>query len=171
MSQEKLLWAKMASTKILAQNSNIAKRMGKMEELEKAMALLDKMRPSIGEAEYGTRVQHVLAAFPAFDTYDATVNAPIVIDLVDDKNHGRNDDDDDCVMVSVRPRTISGTTLAYETPTRPSDAEDNISVEDDPADLHHIVVCQGNPIDKMVFPDNSDDDHDERTPGPVVFNS
>ena len=92
-------------------------------------------------------------------------------DIVDDKNHGRNDDDDDCVMVSVRPRTITGTTLAYETPARPSDAEDNISVEDDPADLHHIVVCQGNPIDKMVFPDNSDDDHDERTPGPVVFNS
>jgi hypothetical protein len=77
VSQKKLLRAKMASTKILAQNSNIAKRMGKMEELEKAMALLDKMRPSIGETEYGTRVQHALAAFPAFDTYNATVNAPI----------------------------------------------------------------------------------------------
>ena len=100
---------------------------------------------------------------------------PFVIDLVDDKNHGCNDDDDDCVMVSSgRPSTtssITGTVLAYETPTRPSDAEDNTSVEDDPADLHHIVVCQGNPIEKMVFPDNSpDDDHDERTPGPVVFN-
>ena len=77
------------------------------------------MTSLIGEAEYGTRVQHVLAAFPAFDTYDATVNAPIVIDLVDDKNHGRNDDDDDCVMLSVRPRSITGTTLAYETPTVP----------------------------------------------------
>jgi hypothetical protein len=171
VSQEKLLWAKMASTKILAQNSNIAKRMGKMEELEKAMVLLDKMRSSIGEAEYGTRVQHALAAFTAFDTYDATVNAPIVIDLVDDKNHGRNDDDDDCVMVSVRPRTITGTTLAYETPTRPSNAEDNTCVDDEPADIHHIVVCQGNPFDKKVFPDDSDDDHDDRTPGPVVFKS
>jgi hypothetical protein len=145
--------------------------MGKTEEFEKAMALLDKMRPSIGEIKYGTRVQHVLAAFPAFDTYDATVNAPIVIDLVDDKNHGRNDDDDDCVMVSVRPRTITGTTLAYETPTRPSDAKDNTSVEDDPADLHHIVVCQGNLFHKTVLPDNSDNDHDDRTPGPVVFKS
>ena len=172
VSQEKLLWAKMASTKILAQNSNIAKRMGKMEELEKAMALLDKMRPSIGEAEYGTRVQHVLAAFPAFDTYDATVNAPIVIDLVDDNNGPRDDDDDDeCVtMVSSAGRhrtTIPGKTLAYETPTRPSD-DDDVSVEDDPADLHHVVVCQGNPIERMVFPDDSDDDHDDRTPGPVV---
>jgi hypothetical protein len=80
------------------------------------MASLDKMRPSIGEAEYGTRVQHVLAAFPLFDTYDATVNAPIVIDLVDDKNHGGNDDDDDCVMVLVQPRTITATEVAYENP-------------------------------------------------------
>jgi hypothetical protein len=59
-----------------------------------------------------------------------------------------------------------------KTPRRPTDAEDNISVEDDPAGLHHIVVCQSNPIDKMVLPDDSEDgDHDERTPGPVVFNS
>jgi hypothetical protein len=137
--------------------------MGKMEELLKAMALLEKMRPSIGEAGYGTRVKHILAAsFPVFDAFVATVNAPIVINLVDDKNHGRNNDDDDCVTVSVRPRTNSGTTLAIKTPT---------IVEDDPADLHNIVLWQGNPIDKMVSPYNSDNNHDDRTPGPVVFNS
>jgi hypothetical protein len=78
----------MTSTKIQAQNSNIAKRMGKIEELEKGMALLNAMRNIIGETEHGKRVQHVLAAFPSFDTYDATVNALIVIDLVDNKRRG-----------------------------------------------------------------------------------
>jgi hypothetical protein len=117
-------------------------------------------------------VQHILAAsFPVFNAFVATVNAPIVINLVDDKNHGRNNDDDDCVTVSVRPRTNSGTTLAYKTPTCPSNAEENTSVEYDPADLHHIVLWQGNPIEKRAFPYNSDNDHDDRTPGPVVFKS
>jgi hypothetical protein len=94
-TQKKLLWAKITSTKIQAQNSNIAKRMSKIEELEKGMALLNAMvRHIIGETEYGKRVQHGLAAFPSFDTYDATVNAPIVIDLVDNEEKGVLDNDD-----------------------------------------------------------------------------
>ncbi len=176
----------MTSTKIQAQNSNIAKRMGKIEKLEKGMALLNAMRHIIGETEYGKRVQHVLAAFPSFDTYDATVNASIVIDLVDDEEEGGVLDDDDCWIVVVRAPnkncTAKATSAAdplsyatFETPKKGNDNNDadydNISEDDDPADLRHIVVCQGNPLSKMVPPDDSDDEHDDSTPGPVVFNS
>ena len=187
-TQKKLLWAKMTSTKIQAQNSNIAKRMGKIEKLEKGMALLNAMRHIIGETEYGKRVQHVLAAFPSFDTYDATVNASIVIDLVDDEEEVGVLDDDDCRIVVVpalnknctaKASTSAADPLSYATFERPKRRNDNndadyddISEDDDPTDLRHIVVCQGNPLNKMVLPDDSDnDEHDDNTPGPVVFNS
>jgi hypothetical protein len=42
-----------------AENTNIAKRMGKMEELEKAMTLLDKMRKVIGEDSFKAKVGSV----------------------------------------------------------------------------------------------------------------
>ena len=46
---KKLLWAKVIASKAQGENTNIAKRMGKMEELEKGIALLDKIREVIGE--------------------------------------------------------------------------------------------------------------------------
>jgi hypothetical protein len=55
--------------------------MGKMEELEKGMTLLDKMRNSIGEEAYHAQVQDVLKAFPTFNTYHAQVD---VIKIIDD---------------------------------------------------------------------------------------
>ena len=42
---DKLMWAKVMASKAHAEATNIAKRMGKIEELEKGMALLEKMRP------------------------------------------------------------------------------------------------------------------------------
>ena len=74
----KLLWAKVIASKAQAENTNIAKRMGKMEELKNAMALLVQMRPVIGAKVYEERVQSVLAAFPDFATFDACVD---VIDV------------------------------------------------------------------------------------------
>ena len=70
---KKLLWAKVIASKAQAENTNIAKRMGKMEELEKGMALLEKMRSVIGEKSYAEKVQSVFAAFPVFATFDACV--------------------------------------------------------------------------------------------------
>jgi hypothetical protein len=78
----------MLTSKSIAENTNIAKRMGKMEELEKAMSLLDKMRSVIGEEAYVSKVQAVLAAFPAFDTFQAEVD---VIEIVDDEDAPVND--------------------------------------------------------------------------------
>ena len=56
---KKLLWAKVLASKSQAENTNIAKRMGKMEELEKAMTLLDKMRKVIGEDSFKAKVGSV----------------------------------------------------------------------------------------------------------------
>ena len=48
--QEKLLWAKVLASKDHAKATNIAnKHMGKMEELEKGMALLERMKAVIGD--------------------------------------------------------------------------------------------------------------------------
>ena len=81
--RSKLLWAKVTASKAQAENTNIAKRMGKMEELEKGMALLDKMRAVIGERSYVAKVQDVLAAFPIFSTFDACVDI-IDVDAIPD---------------------------------------------------------------------------------------
>jgi hypothetical protein len=78
---KKLLWAKVLVAKSQAESTNIAKRMGKIEELEKAMSLLDRMRDVIGEVSYANRVQHVLAAFPVFATFEKCVD---VIEIDDD---------------------------------------------------------------------------------------
>ena len=86
--EKKILWAKVLTSKSIAENTNIAKRMGKMEELEKGMSLLDKMRRVIGEEAYVAKVQAVLAAFPAFDTFHTEVD---VIKIVDDDDDAVND--------------------------------------------------------------------------------
>ena len=83
---KKLLWAKVLASKSQAENTNIAKRMGKMEELEKAMTLLDKMRKVIGEDNYKAKVVSVLDAFPVFSTIDACVD---IIDVDADDDDGR----------------------------------------------------------------------------------
>jgi hypothetical protein len=57
---KKLLWAKVIASKAQGENTNIAKRMGKMEELEKGLALLEKIREVIGEGE------ECLGRFPCF---------------------------------------------------------------------------------------------------------
>ena len=71
---DKLLWAKVMASKAHAETTNIAKRMGKMEELEKGMALLEKMRPVIGEELYANQVRSLFAALPNFKAFDSAVD-------------------------------------------------------------------------------------------------
>jgi hypothetical protein len=72
--QEKLLRAKMMASKAHAESTNIAKRMGKLEELKQGMALLKEMRSVIGEATYANGVCSLHAALPNFDTFNAAVD-------------------------------------------------------------------------------------------------
>jgi hypothetical protein len=72
--QETLLRAKMMASKAHAESTNIAKRMGKLEELKQGMALLKEMRSVIGEATYANGVRSLHAALPNFDTFNAAVD-------------------------------------------------------------------------------------------------
>jgi hypothetical protein len=82
--QDKLLWAKVMASKAHAETANVAKRMGKMEELEKGMALLEKMKPYIGAEVYANRVCSLFAALPNFETFDTAVDI-IDVDAHDDE--------------------------------------------------------------------------------------
>ena len=84
--KKQLLWAKVTASKALKENTNIAKRMGKMEELTQGMILLEKMRQAIGqsfEAEYKARVRTLYAAMPDFTTFNTAVDV-IDVDDIDD---------------------------------------------------------------------------------------
>ena len=86
VEKKQLLWAKVTASKALKENTNIAKRMGKMEELTQGMSLLEKMRQAIGppfEEEYKARVRTLYAAMPDFTTFDTAVDV-IDVDAEDD---------------------------------------------------------------------------------------
>ena len=122
-AEKKVLWAKVLVAKSQAESTNIAKRMGKIEELEKAMSLLDRMRTVIGEEKYANRVQHVLAAFPVFATFEKCVDVieidddndveetppigSVVVDSATDETTGSsiflNNDDDNDVFPDMAP--------------------------------------------------------------------
>ena len=82
-NNDKLLWEKLLTSKAHAETTNIAKRMGKMEELERGMALLEKMRPVIGERTYADRVRSLFSSLPNFKGFDAAVDIINVESAVD----------------------------------------------------------------------------------------
>jgi hypothetical protein len=57
--------------------------MGKLDELERGMALLEKMRPVIGEGTYADRVHSLFASLPKFKGFDAAVDINNVESAVD----------------------------------------------------------------------------------------
>jgi hypothetical protein len=106
--------------------------MGKMEELEEAMTLLDKMRKVIGKESYKAKVGSVFDAFPVLATFDAKVN---IIDV---------DVDDDAPVLSTTTDTFSTPRAATTTDTSATqraapvhvatnnkeEADDDVSVEE-----------------------------------------
>ena len=87
VQQKHLLWAKATASKALKENTNIAKRMGKMKEVGQGMTLLEKMRQVIGpsfDEEYKARVRTLYAALPDFTTFDTAVNVIDVLDAEED---------------------------------------------------------------------------------------
>ena len=102
-----------------AENTNIAKRMGKMEELEKAMTLLDKMRKVIGEDSFKAKVGSVFETFPVFATSDAKVD---IIDV---------DADDDAPVLSTATDNCSSPRAApVHAATNNEEADDDVSVKE-----------------------------------------
>jgi hypothetical protein len=52
----------------MEQNSNVACRLGRVEELEKTLSLLEKIRPVIGEEEYKQKIDSIAASLPNLGT-------------------------------------------------------------------------------------------------------
>ena len=80
-----LVWAKVHTARAVALQSNVAKRVGKVKELEKMLDLLDRMRPVIGDIEYAKRVSDLAASMPNPSSYNTDVDV-IVLDADDDDN-------------------------------------------------------------------------------------
>lgn len=144
-TSKKLLWAKViASTKAQAENTNIAKRMGKMEELEKAMAMLVQMRPVIGAKVFEERVQSVLAACPDFATFDACVDV-INVDAVPLFVPAAADDDES-------PNNLIGdeSSRNFRTPLPPPAQRGGVP--------RYVCVAAVNEAEEFLAPANDEDD-------------
>ena len=110
---------------------DVAKRMGKMEELEKGMALLEKMKPYIGAEVYANRVCSLFAALPNIETFDTAVD---IIDV--------DGDDVECRGTTKRRLSASDdegwTTKRRMTKiTTTTNVDDNVPDDNNSADEEH----------------------------------
>jgi hypothetical protein len=80
-NQERFASAKMLSSKAQAGTYNIGVRMAVMEELERGLNLLEKIRGCIGEDKYTEGVHDVYASLPKYGTFKNEVK---VIDVDND---------------------------------------------------------------------------------------
>jgi hypothetical protein len=87
-NQERFAPAKMLLSKAQAGTYNIGVCMAVMEELERGLNLLEKIRGCIGEDKYTEGVHDVYASLPKYDTFKNEVK---VIDHVDNNNDPRRD--------------------------------------------------------------------------------
>lgn len=91
----KVVWAKVHTAKAMEQNSNVASRLGRVEELEKTLNLLDRIRPVIGEADYRERIDCLAASLPNLGTYNAEVEVIVIDDDEEDDNNDNHDSHDE----------------------------------------------------------------------------
>jgi hypothetical protein len=81
--QKQASLAKARVAKAMEQTSNVGKRMAKIEELEKHLNLLDRIRPTIGEMAYETRVRALAKSLPNPESFSKDVEV-IALDLSED---------------------------------------------------------------------------------------
>jgi hypothetical protein len=163
VEKKQLLWAKVTASKAMKENTNIAKRMGKMEELTQGMSLLEKMRQAIGpsfENEYKARVRTLYAAMPDFTTFDTAVDV-IDVDAEDEivptpktKKRSFEVQEVEIKQEVDSPFSVATTESEFErgtqwlrdlhpTPTihaPPDSDEEHISVADDDGNLVGVLV-------------------------------
>lgn len=88
--QNQLVWSKVCIAKAIEQNSNVTSRLGKVEELEKTLNLLDRFQLVIGEVEYMKRIECLAASMPNLDTYETDVEVIVINNDIND--HDNSDD-------------------------------------------------------------------------------
>jgi hypothetical protein len=116
-----LEWAKVHTARAIAEQSNVAKRAGKMNELEKMLNLLDRMRPVLGDELYNQKVIDLAASMPNPANYNANVEvidvdaddgrAPLSLNRIIDFNSlapGNDDADDNNSYTVLSGKTRNG---------------------------------------------------------------
>ena len=75
------MWAKLHTAKALEETANVLHRQGQLDDLEKTLNLLDRMKPTITDSEYASQVRNVfIAMLRNPQTYKADVQVIIVND-------------------------------------------------------------------------------------------
>ena len=87
-NQERFASAKMLSSKAQAGTYNIGVRMAVMEELERGLNILDRIRGCIGEEKFSEGVQDVYESLPKYATFKNEVK---VIDVDNDDTPFKNE--------------------------------------------------------------------------------
>lgn len=64
ITQKHTTWAKVHMAKAMEENANVTRKLGEIEALEKTLAILEKNRHVIGDAEYDARVRDILFSLP-----------------------------------------------------------------------------------------------------------
>lgn len=118
-NQERFASAKMLSSKAQAGTYNIGVRMAVMEELERALNLLDKIRSCIGEDKYREGVHDVYASLPKYGTFKKEVK---VIDV-------DNDDDDPPPGAANKEASDSGNVDSDGDDSNDDDTDGGIDLE------------------------------------------
>ena len=116
--QHQVAWAKVHTAKAMEQNSNVTSRLGRVEELEKTLNLLERIWPLIGEAEYMQRIKCFAASLPNLSTYKTEVEVIVIDDEdvdVDQENHCDHEDDSSCDDESINCHRSSNNTSPPET--------------------------------------------------------
>ena len=74
------MWAKLYAAKALEETANVLCWQDQLDDLEKTLSLLDRMKPTMTDSENTSRLRAVLKAMPNPQTYKADVQAIIVND-------------------------------------------------------------------------------------------
>ena len=124
-NQEKFASAKMLASKAAAGTYNIGVRIAAMEELEKGMNLLEKIRSTIGERKFSDGVNDIYKNLPKYSTFRDDVQ---VIDV--DKD-GDNDNNPSTAPAAAKKDRIA---LASEDDSIPAPATKDTSIDVDSGD-------------------------------------
>lgn len=125
-NQERLASAKMLSSKAQAGTYNIGVRLAVMEELERGLTVLDRIRGTIGEERYSDGVNHVYGSLPKYGTFKDEVK---VIDV------DMNDPPPGSASFGVVASSSTATKDANDNGTVDSDDDDDFDDDDGQTDL------------------------------------
>jgi hypothetical protein len=135
-SQEKFASAKVIASKAAAGTNNIGVRIAAMEELEKGMNLLEKIRGTIGEQTFSDGVNDIYKNLPKYSTSREDVQ---VIDFNKDGHTVSN-----LLLFSMLQRRIALLDSDDDSIPAPATMEDGVDVESGDDDSDDDDFTDGN---------------------------